>query len=349
MKKIIAYIIAIVIIGLLVWPKLKQASEAKPINNFKNKATPVTTQTVILKNKSQTINTTGNVMAYEEVVLYPETQGRVTQITFTEGSLVSQNQLLIKLNDADLQAQLKKALSHQKLKHDFELRNKTLLAKGAISEETYTISQNELQAINADVDLLREQIRKTEIRAPFIGQIGLRNISVGSYVTPTTKIAAIQNIQQLKIEFTVPEKYTHEIQKGSIINFKTDGETEPMKATIYAIEPKIDDATRNLTMRAVYKNTNNIFPGSFALINLPLQGKMQCAYIPTQAIVPILKGHKVFVAQGDSAIERKVKIGMRNDETIEILEGLSQGEQIIVDGVMYLKQGSKITVTKNGN
>ena len=342
-KDIIYIILGVVILGLLVWPKLKPNTNTQaPSASKKNMPTKVKTLLVEPQASERRIETTGNIMADEEVVLYPETQGRIVKINFAEGAQVKKGELLLKINDSDLQAQLKKATATKKLKEDTEKRNKTLLEKGAISNELYDIVSTELSSINADIDLLKEQIRKTEIRAPFNGVIGLRNISEGSYVTPTTRIAALQNINQIKVEFSVPEKYANTIQKGSIVLFTTEGKKQ-LQAKIYAIEPKIDDVTRNVIMRAICANPKQeILPGSFAKVSIVASTNTNAYLIPTQAIVPILKGQKVYVAQGDSVIERKVKTGVRKDDIIEVTEGLKAGDEVVVEGVMYLRNGAKI-------
>jgi len=343
-KKDIIYIIfGVVILGLLVWPKLKPNTNTQaPSASKKNMPTKVKTLLVEPQASERRIETTGNIMADEEVVLYPETQGRIVKINFAEGAQVKKGELLLKINDSDLQAQLKKATATKKLKEDTEKRNKTLLEKGAISNELYDIASTELSSINADIDLLKEQIRKTEIRAPFNGVIGLRNISEGSYVTPTTRIAALQNINQIKVEFSVPEKYANTIQKGSMVLFTTEGKKQ-LQAKIYAIEPKIDDVTRNVIMRAICANPKQeILPGSFAKVSIVASTNTNAYLLPTQAIVPILKGQKVYVAQGDSVIERKVKTGVRKDDVIEVTEGLKAGDEVVVEGVMYLRNGAKI-------
>jgi membrane fusion protein (multidrug efflux system) len=343
-KKDIIYIIfGVVILGLLVWPKLKPNTNTQaPSASKKNMPTKVKTLLIEPQASERRIETTGNIMADEEVVLYPETQGRIVKINFAEGAQVKKGELLLKINDSDLQAQLKKATATKKLKEDTEKRNKTLLEKGAISNELYDIASTELSSINADIDLLKEQIRKTEIRAPFNGVIGLRNISEGSYVTPTTRIAALQNINQIKVEFSVPEKYANTIQKGSIVLFTTEGKKQ-LQAKIYAIEPKIDDVTRNVIMRAICANPKQeILPGSFAKVSIVASTNTNAYLLPTQAIVPILKGQKVYVAQGDSVIERKVKTGVRKDDVIEVTEGLKAGDEVVVEGVMYLRNGAKI-------
>ncbi len=344
-KNIIYIVLGVVVLALLAWPKLKSKQGAQAPAAAK-KGAPVKVKTILVEPQAneRTIETTGNILADEEVVLYPETQGRIVQIKFTEGAQVKKGDLLIKINDSDLQAQLRKALATKKLKEDTEKRNKSLLEKGAISNEVYDIAATELSSINADIDLLKEQIRKTEIRAPFNGVIGLRNISEGSYVTTSTRIAALQNINQIKVEFAVPEKYASVLKNGNSILFKVDGNNTQHQAKIYGIEPKVDEVTRNVIMRAICANPGQqILPGTFAKVSVIASTNANAFMIPTQAVVPILKGQKVFLAQGDSVIERNVKTGVRKDNVIEVTEGLKAGDEIVVEGVMYLRQGAKIS------
>jgi membrane fusion protein (multidrug efflux system) len=344
-KNIIYIILGVLVLALLAWPKLKPKQGTQALNTAK-KGAPVKVKTITVATQAseRTIETTGNILANEEVVLYSETQGRVVKISFTEGAQIKKDDLLIKINDSDLQAQLRKATATKKLKEDTEKRNKVLLEKGAISNEVYDIAATELSSINADIDLLKEQIRKTEIRAPFNGVIGLRNISEGSYVTPATRIAALQNINQIKVEFAVPEKYASVLKNGNTILFKVDGSNTQHIAKIYAIEPKVDEVTRNVIMRAICANPGQlILPGAFAKVSVLASTNANAFMVPTQAIVPILKGQKIFLVQGDSVIERNIKTGVRKDNVIEVTDGLKAGEEVVVEGVMYLRQGAKIS------
>jgi membrane fusion protein (multidrug efflux system) len=344
-KNIIYIVLGVAVLALLAWPKLKPKQVAQAPAAAK-KGGPVKVKTIIVAPQAseRTIETTGNILANEEVVLYPETQGRVVKINFTEGAQINKGDLLIKINDSDLQAQLRKATATKKLKEDTEKRNKALLEKGAISNEVYDIAATELSSINADIDLLKEQIRKTEIRAPFSGVIGLRSISEGSFVTPTTRIAALQNINQIKVEFAVPEKYASVLKNGNTVLFKVDGNNTQHQAKIYGIEPKVDEVTRNVIMRAICANPGQqILPGAFAKVSVISSTNANAFMIPTQAVVPILKGQKIFLAQGDSVIERNIKTGIRKDNVIEVTDGLKAGEEVVVEGVMYLRQGAKIS------
>ncbi|MCZ2140212.1 MAG: efflux RND transporter periplasmic adaptor subunit [Bacteroidia bacterium] len=343
-KKIIYIAIGVAILAVLLIPKLKSnTSKSNKPSKLANAAIKVKIVNVAPEFLDKSIETTGNLLAEEEVVLYPETQGRVTEINFNEGAKVQKDMLLVKINDSDLQAQLKKAIATKQLKDDNEKRNKALLQKGAISQETYDIANNELISIQADIELLKEQIRKTKIIAPFSGIIGLRNVSVGSYITPSTKIAALQSIDKVKLEFSVPEKYAPYIMIGNKVSFTTDGSDIKYEAKVYGIEPKIDEVTRNVIMRAVCNNPNHtLLPGAFAKVTMHTTSNNNVFMLPTQALVPILKGQKIYIVQGDSVIERKVKTGIRKEDKIEITEGLNGNEQVVVEGVMYLRSGSKV-------
>ncbi len=352
-RRIIIIICVTAIITAIVIPKLipdKNGLQANPQAQNKKMPTKITVFEVQNQEVSRTLQLSGTILAEDEVELHPETQGRIVKIGFEEGSEVRKGQLLVKINDQDLQAQLKKAIASKKLKDDSEKRNRQLLEKGAISQEAYDFSQNELSAASADVDLLKENIRKTEMLAPFNGVIGLKYVSEGSYLSQTSKIASLQNIENIKIEFAVPDRYVNQLKKGALIKFATDGSHDLHEARVYAIEPKVDEMTRNVVMRARYVNADKkILPGSFAKVSLTLHSNANSIMIPTQSIVPILKGQKVFVLSGDSVIERIVKTGIRTDEQIEITDGLQIGDLVVVSGVMYLKQGGKVTVTDKIN
>ncbi|MDP1726232.1 MAG: efflux RND transporter periplasmic adaptor subunit [Bacteroidota bacterium] len=299
------------------------------------------------QNISNTFNVSGNILANEQIDLKCETSGLISKLSIVEGSPVVKGQLLLKINDTDLQAQLRKVMATKKLKEENEKRNKTLLAKEAISQQDYDLSNSELSGINADMDLLKEQIRKTELRAPFAGIIGLRSVSEGAYVTTATPIASLQDIQKVKLEFAVPEKYAYAVQKGNTVTFTVSGDAKIYEATVYAIEPKIAEQTRTVLMRAICNNSDkSLFPGSFANVTLLLPVSKNTFLIPTQAMVPILKGQKVYLIQGDSAVERVIKTGFRNENKIEVTEGLSIGDSIIIEGIMYIKNGSKVVLNR---
>jgi membrane fusion protein (multidrug efflux system) len=349
-KKILKIVAIIAVLALLAWPKLMPSKNDKSqASQAKAKKMPIKVSVYVTRKQEleNSVHVAGSILAQDEVELHTEAQGRIVKINFEEGTEVKKGQLLIKINDADLQAQLRKALSSKKLKEDSEKRNNQLLAKGAISQEQYDLSLNDLNAATADVDLLKENIRKTELLAPFSGIIGLKYVSLGSFVTNATKLASLQSISKVKVEFSVPERYASQLKRGSDILFTTYGSDKVFKANIYAIEPKVDELTRNVVMRAISDNgERKLIPGAFAKVTVQLQNKPNSLMVPTQSVVPILKGQKVYITRADSVIEQVVKTGIRTDSQIEITEGLQVGDSVVVNGIMYLKQGSKIKIGK---
>lgn len=288
----------------------------------------------------------GSIEADEEVQIRSEVSGLVKGIYFQEGSAVSKGQLLVKINDTELQAQLKQALSREKLAAETESRAKQLLKKEAISQEEYEVAFAELSSLKAQTELIRAQLAKTSIKAPFSGQIGLRAISNGEYLTPTTNIAKLVSSNPVKISFSIPEKYAGQIKKNTIIEFTVAGSTKTYQAKVYALEPGIETTTRSLQLKAQANNPGGeLLPGSFAKINLPLQGIKDAILIPTQAIIPVLKGKKVFITDGGLAKEVMIETGPRTDKNILVLSGLKVGDTLLTSGMMSLKPEAAVKVT----
>jgi membrane fusion protein (multidrug efflux system) len=291
-----------------------------------------------------TISSSGTVLAAEEVELRPEISGKLISILFKEGTNVNKGELLAKINDADLQAQLKKLNLQYKLSTEKEGRVKGLLDIKGVSQEEYDVAANELQTIEADMDFTRAQIAKTEIRAPFSGKIGLKSVSEGSFVSNANVIASMQQTDVLKIDFSVPEKYAALVKVGDTVKFSVEGITQKMNARVAAIEPRINAQTRNIMIRAIYTNTGGtVYPGAFAKVEL-ITDKKQSFMIPTEALIPEMKGNKIFVVKNGKAMPLKVETGERNDAKVEILSGLNAGDTVITTGIMSLKPETNVKI-----
>jgi len=291
------------------------------------------------------LEVTGAIEANESVTLKSEVSGLVTGIYFTEGTNVTKGSVLVKVNAQDIQAQLQEALTKQKLSSTNENRAKQLLEKGAISQEEYDTSLADLRSLQAQSQLIRAQLAKTTIRAPFSGRIGLRSISVGTYLTPATVIANLVSTNPVKVTFAVPEKYAGQIKMGSAISFTTDGSSKQNTGKVYAIEPGINAATRTLQIRALAPNADNtLLPGSFAKIKLALNTLQNAILIPNSAIIPVLNGKIVYVQKNGKAQEVKVEAGTRTDENIVITSGLKAGDTVLTTGAMALKKDAPVKV-----
>ncbi|MCD0486737.1 efflux RND transporter periplasmic adaptor subunit [Pedobacter sp. MC2016-14] len=296
------------------------------------------------------LDITGTIEANEAVALRAEVSGLVTKINFQEGSNVSKGQLLVKINDRDIQAQLQDALTKERLSATNENRSKQLLQKGAISQEEYDTSLADLQSLKSQAQLIRAQLAKTSIYAPFSGKIGLRAISTGEYLTPSTTIANLASINPVKVSFSIPEKYNGQITSGSEISFTTDGLNKTYTAKVFAIEPGINTQTRTLQIKALTANPGGeLLPGAFAKIKVALNTAKGAILIPNEAIIPVLKGKTVFISKQGKAQQIPVEAGTRTDEKIVITKGLKVGDTVLTTGAMALKNDApvKVTVVKN--
>lgn len=343
--RIIIYLLVFLLIGLLVYHKITAPKQDSVSQNPGKPSGPSLVNAVIIKARKldNDIAASGSVLANEEAELRSEINGKITGIFFHEGSKVSKGELLVKINDADLQAQLHKSQLMLQLAQDKVNREKKLLSINGISQEEYDQNVNAMTTTQADIELLKAQIAKTEIHAPFSGVVGLKNISEGNFVTPTTLIAAIQQLEPVKIDFSVPEKYEGMFIVGSPSFFAIQGSDKQYNAKIYAIEPKVDMATRTIKVRALCDNKDGtVLPGAFVEVHLPLKEIGNAIMVPTEAIIPILKGEKVYISHGDSAVSKKIKAGIRTDTQVQVLEGIKEGDTVIVTGIMGLKSGSKL-------
>jgi len=313
-------------------------------------APPVPVDGMVVKNQEvdNKIDVIGTILPNEKVDLKSETTGRITDILFKEDSKVHKGDLLVKIYDADLRAQLKKVRIQQELARKDEQRNKQLLDINGISQQVYDASVNVVESYGADADIIEAQIRKTEIRASFNGIIGLRNVSEGEYLSPTTLVASLQQIDPIKVEFDIPEKYSLYVNRGANIDFTVTGSDKVYRGKVYAIEPMIDVTTRTLRVRARCANEDlSLMPGAFIKIELLLQQDKNAIMAPTEAIIPGLNSQKVFVYNSGKAISRKVKTGTRTATSIQITEGLQINDTLITSGIMQLKDSIKVKLKLN--
>jgi membrane fusion protein (multidrug efflux system) len=296
------------------------------------------------------LEVTGSIEANESVVLRSEVSGLVTAINFTEGTNVTKGTVLVRINDKDIQAQLQDALTKENLSSTSENRAKQLLAKGAISQEEYDIALANLKSLKAQGEIVRAQLARTTLRAPFSGKIGLRNISVGEYLTPSTVIANLMSTNPVKISFSVPEKYVGQIKLNSPITFLTDASGKVYNGKVFAIEPGINQQTRTLQIKALAPNPNNeLLPGSFAKVKLDLSRQENAILIPTESVIPVLKGKMVYISKNGKAQQVAVEAGTRTAESVVITSGLNIGDTVLTTGAMALKPDAPVKVKIAGS
>src|SRR5690606_27151413 len=220
---------------------------------------------------SEDVQVPGTLKPFEETAIRAEVGGRVVHINIKEGSVVDKGTLLVKLFDEDLKAQLRKLKVQLQIREKTAERNEELLKINGISQQEYDLSTLEVENLRADIETTEIAIAKTEIRAPYRGVVGLRNVSLGAYISPSDIITTIRQVDQLKLEFSVPEKYAKDIFPGYKVRFRVDGGKQAHTASVMATESSVDQSTRTLQVRAVVSGRNpELVPGLFAQVNLQL-------------------------------------------------------------------------------
>lgn len=289
------------------------------------------------------ISVSGSLLGFEEVELKNEIAGRVVKINLPEGQFVKKETLLVKLFDDDIQANLKKLQTQLSIQEQLCKRQAELLKVNGISQNDYDQSILQLNSIKADIEVQKVLLRKTEILAPFDGVIGLRNISVGAVIEPSTKLATIRKMEKLKLDFSVPEKYSPDIKQGMKVKFTLYDEANYYEANVIATEHGIDEDTRSLKVRALVTSpSDHLIPGAFANVFLSFGENKNAILIPSEAIIPREQEKSVIIAKNGKAHFVLVKTGVRKASQIEIIEGINQGDTVITSGILFLKEGSKL-------
>jgi len=349
LRTILFTIIGAVVI-FLVYKKVadgKRKEPAAPASRGGGGKPPLLDAYIVKTTKlDQTIEASGTLQSNEEVEVKPEITGRIVGLYFKEGVNVAKGDLLVKIYDEDLKAQLQKLQLQQQLAKTTLQRQENLLKINGISQQDVDVTRNQVSAYAADMEYTKTQLQKTELRAPFSGRLGLRNVSLGAIVSPTTIITTLQQIDPLKIDFSIPEKYRTAIKLGDAVTFRVAGDNDNYKGSIYAMDPKIDLATRTVRIRAIMPNTGKLFPGSFARVTLGLRDMPEAIMIPTQAVIPGTRDKKVIVADSGKAKFVVVETGIRDENNIQITSGLNVGDTVITSGIMQLRAGMPLKYDK---
>ncbi len=297
------------------------------------------------------IQVSGSLLAFDAVDLKNEVAGRVVRVNLPEGKFVKKGTLLVKLFDDDLQATLKKQESQLAIQQQILNRQSELLKVSGISQNDYEQTILSVNSIKADIEVQKTMIRKTVVLAPFDGVIGLRNVSVGDIVTPSMLLSTIRTENKIKVDFSIPEKYSADIKTGMKVKFTMDNQLNQFDAMVIATEHGIDNSTRNLKVRAlVISKSDKLIPGAFTNVLLRLSENKNALLVPTQSIIPQETNKKIIVARNGKAHFTLVKTGIRQSSNIEITEGIQKGDTVITSGILFLKEGSKIkysTVTNS--
>lgn len=347
-RVLITVALLVVLSVIVLYPKVKPmlfqgekgVSASKPGGMRGGQQTLMASGYVIVPTEMyELINGIGTLLPDEEVDLAFETSGKVVGIYFEEGKKVTKGELLAKINDRPLQAQLLKLQAQLKLSQEKEFRQRQLLDRDAISRESYDQIATELQSLQADILLVEARIAETELRAPFDGIVGLRMISEGAYTNTQTKIIRLVKASPLKIEFGINERYADELKIGFPITFEVPDISKEFSASVYAVDPKVDVETRTIMARALYPNVNNeLKPGRYVSVTALLSKIENAVSIPTEAIIPEMEGEKVFIYKNGKAEQVRVITGLRTESHIQIKEGLQFGDTLLTTAILQLRQ-----------
>lgn len=293
----------------------------------------------------ENIEVPGSIVANEMAEIHPEVAGRIVQLNVAEGRYVGKGTVLAKLYDGDLRAQLNKLQIQLALAQKTEERQAQLLKIQGISQQDYDISLLQVNSLRADIGIIQTSISKTVVRAPFSGKLGLKNISPGSYVSPASVIAIINQTDQLKLDFAVPEKYIDQIKNGQLVTFTFEGSKKQLGAKVIATESNVTENTRSLTVRAaVLGKEEGLLPGAFAKVQLSFDPDPNALLVPTQAVLPQARGKKVILYKGGTAIFADVTTGVRDSARVQIVDGLKPGDTVVVTGLLSVRPEAKIQI-----
>ena len=353
-KHLVIGAILVVLVVIIAYPKIEtlfSSSEgggggAPPSSG--RRALNVRAEVLKYGQMAERIRPVGALSAEEDVELAFETAGKLMQIHFVEGARVQKGQLLAKVNDAQLQAQLQKLQAQLKLAEDRLYRQNVLLGKDAVSQESYDQAATETETLKADIALIKARIAETELRAPFDGVLGLRYVSEGAYVTTATKIVRMVKLNPIKIDFSISERYANKIKKGDKISFSVrigDNIVTYNNSLVYAVEPEITTDTRSLVIRARCNNDDEqLIPGMSASVELTMSSTENALAVPSESIISELGISKVYLYKNGLAVSHQITPGMRTESHVQVLDGVKAGDTLIVSGILQLREAMPVVL-----
>ena len=312
------------------------------------KAAPLVAEIYAVKTTpfAQTLSTVGTLRAHEAVTLVSELSRRLVKVQVKEGADVAAGDLLFKLDDSDLLAELGEIDARLKLAETNKKRVENLLPSKAVSLQEFDSSAGELNILQAQRATQSVQISKTEIRAPFAGRVGIRQVSEGAFVSPATPLITLQDGSRIKVDFPLPERYSGEVKSGQKFTFTVAGNGQVFEGVVSVIEPQIDAASRSLLVRGLCSAPQCLLPGGFAEVTLTLDGLANGYMVPSQAIVPSPRGQGIYLIEDGKAKLQPVEIGIRTDEQVQILRGLNQGDMVATTNLLRIRPGVEVTAEK---
>lgn len=309
-------------------------------------ATPVEAVKVRVEMVSEEVSAVGTLRSNESVIVRPEIAGRISSIHFDEGEPVEAGQTLVSLDDSTHQAELADARAALNLaERNFE-RLDELFEKGSTSARERDETLARAESARAALQLAHARLAKTDVNAPFSGILGLRRVSPGDYVTPGQDLVNLEDIDPIKVDFRIPERFLSSLSTGQIIRVRVDAfPGRSFEGEVYAIDPQVDPAGRSIAVRARIDNADRVLrPGLFARVRLIVDERPDALVVPEQALVPRGEQRYVFKVVDGKAALTPVQVGQRHAGKVEIAEGLSEGETVITAGQLKIRDGAPVSI-----
>lgn len=347
-RKLVAAAAALAAIALGI---ANSRSDPEPSAEAAREEAPLAAEVYVARGQpvAETLRTVGTLVANESVDVVAELSRRLVSIDVAEGAHAEKGQRLFRLDDADLRAQLAELEVRRQLAERTLERQRTLLQfdEKALSRQAFDEAATNLQAVSAEIASLRVTLAKTEIRAPFAARVGLRRVSEGAWVTPSTVLTTLQDTSRIKVDFTLPERSASALAPGHRFAFRVAGRGERFEARVIAVEPAIDAATRSVRVRGIAENPDDaLVPGAFASVEVPLELAREGILVPAQAVVPSAFGHAVWLVRDGRAALREVEIGLRTRDAVEIVRGVAAGDVVLVSNLLRVREGSRIQAAR---
>jgi membrane fusion protein, multidrug efflux system len=346
MKKILAGLVVLAVIGLIAWPKVAPLFGPREAAAPSGSGAAPAVRTVRLTPQpfESTLTFNGTLRADKSIDLKSELRGKIDRIAFTDGQQVETGDLIVSIESGELVAELESVREQLSLAETTAERLQSLFERGSVtaSERDDAVSQREV--LRAEARRLAVRLEKTQINAPFAGTLGLREVSPGDLIEADTLITTLQTVANLKVDFSVPERYRALVDPGTELSVHVAGYDQPFSARVRAISPRVNIATRTLTVRADVANSERrLLPGNYARVEL-INRHPDALLVPSVAVVQSLEAISVFTVESGVAVRRTVETGERSAAQVEILRGLKPGDEVITSGIQSVRDGQAVDV-----
>ncbi len=334
------------LLALLAITSCKSGKDDPPADKQKKGASQTVVDVIVAQSQtiSSQVEANGTVVSNEYVDLKSEASGRLVYLYVPEGNMVKKGTVIARINDADLQAQMNKTKVLLDLAQKNEGRLGKLLKVNGVNQSDYDAAQSAVDGYKADLVYTQSLIDKTVIKAPFDGIIGLRQVSLGAYLSPAITVATMQQLDKIRIDFTLPEEYSKLIQKGNTVDVLLDAARQSRtKARIIATEPQVDQNTRNLKVRAVLEG-GKVNPGAFVKVIIQSGSDAKAIMVPANAIIQDDRRKQLIEVKEGKANFITVQTGVTQADFVEVVNGVKPGDTIVVTGVLFARPKSPLKV-----